>query len=170
MSRKERRMKKRMMSGLQVTLVAMLLVAGVFWTRAADDAEANDFILPSTTGEQLTFSGMALRLDPKRGPYIHGNASHYPRGFKEVYIDQNRGYLTVKRDRFDSVVSIITDPDETLTARGITIGSSGGGVITNLYFYQNGRLLNLANPKDYAIVAGVYSNVWLTIISQPNKK
>ncbi|MCT4795370.1 hypothetical protein [Exiguobacterium alkaliphilum] len=151
---------------MQIAIACMLLLTGVLWTRAEDDADANSGLLPSVTGDSLTFSGMALRFDPVNGPYIHANASHYPLGFKSAVID-SRGYLTIRRDRVDSVVSIIVDPDETLTARGITIGASGGGVVTNLYFYQNGRLLNLAKPSDYAIIAGPFSNAWVTIISQP---
>ncbi|WP_232819613.1 hypothetical protein [Exiguobacterium sp. TNDT2] len=167
MSRTELRMKKKMQGWMQVAIACALLLTGVLWTRAEDDADANSGLLPSVTGDALTFSGMALRFDAKNGPYIHANASHYPLGFKSVTIDPKRGYLTIRRDRVDSVVSIIVDPDETLTARGITIGASGGGVVTNLFFYQNGRLLNLAKPSDYAIIAGPVSNAWITIISQP---
>lgn len=167
MSRTESRIKKKMNRWMQVAIACALLLGGVLWTNAEDDAGANTGLLPSVTGESLTFSGMALRFDPVNGPYIHANASHYPLGFTSATIDQNRGYLTIRRDRVDSVVSIIVDPDETLTARGITIGASGGGVVTNLFFYQNGRLLDLANPSDYAIIAGPFSNAWITIISQP---
>ncbi|WP_233546971.1 hypothetical protein [Exiguobacterium sp. AM39-5BH] len=167
MSRAELRMKQKMKRWVQLAIACVLLLTGVFWTQAEDDADANSELLPSVTGEALTFSGTALRFDPKNGPYILANASHYPLGFKTVTIDPNRGYVTIRRDRVDSVVSIIVDPDETLVARGITIGASGGGVVTNLFFYQNGRLLNLADPADYAIVAGPFSNAWITIISQP---
>lgn len=168
MSRTERRMKKIARGWMQITLASLLLLTGVLWTRGEeDDAEAEAVLRQSVTGEQLTFSGMALRFDAKKGPSILANSTHYPLGFKEAFIDQKKGYLTIKRDRVDSVVSIIVDPDETLSARGITIGASGGGVITNLYFYQNGRLLNLAKPSDYALIAGPYSNAWITIISQP---
>lgn len=167
MSRVEKRMKRANMRWMQVAFVCLLLLSSVLLIQRENDVDANTGLLPSVTGEQLTFSGMALRFDPVNGPSIHANTAHYPLGFKEAYIDQNRGYLTIRRDRVDSVVSIIVDPDETLTARGITIGASGGGVVTNLFFYQNGRLLNLADPVDYAIIAGPFSNAWMTIISQP---
>ncbi|MFY7870099.1 MAG: hypothetical protein ACOVQN_11380 [Exiguobacterium sp.] len=166
MSRTERRMKRQKNGWMQLTIVCLLLMTATLWSTERDDADANTGFLPSVTGENLTFSGMALRLDATAGPSILSNSSHYPLGFYSVAIDP-KGYLTVRRDRVDSVVSIIADPDETLVARGITIGASGGGVVTNLYFYQNGRLLNLANPADYALVAGPFSNAWITIISQP---
>ena len=166
MSRTEKRMKRQTNKWMQLAIVCLLLLTATLWPTEEDDADANAQLLPSVTGEKLTFSGMALRLDAKQGPYIHANSSHYPLGFKSAVIDP-KGYLTIRRDRVDSVVSIIVDPDETLAARGITIGASGGGVVTNLYFYKNGRLLNLAKPADYALVSGPFANAWITIISQP---
>ncbi|WP_214760244.1 hypothetical protein [Exiguobacterium sp. s146] len=164
MSRTQRKQRQKFQLLIRTFILVCLVMAGVIYEQN-QEAEADGMLHPSTSGSELRFSGMALRLDPQ-GLYIHANGSHKPLGFTQAYIEPTRGYIVVRRDRADSVVSIIAEPDETLTKRGITIGASGGGTVTHLFVYQNGVQLNMADPVDYAKTAGVFSNIWMTIISQ----
>lgn len=164
MSRTQRKQGKKIRFLIKAFVLIGLILSGVIYQQN-QEAEATMKLHASISGDALRFSGMALRLDPK-GLYIHSNSSHKPIGFTNAEIDPKRGTIIIRRDRGDSVVSIIAEPDETLTKRGITIGASGGGRITHLYLYQNGVQLNLAKPADYKKAASAYSNIWITIISQ----
>lgn len=164
MSRAQRKQRRKFQFLVRTFVLVCLILSGVIYQQN-QEAEAKVKLHASTLGNDLRFSGMALRLDAK-GLYIHSNSSHKPMGFTGTEIDPKRGTIVVRRDRGDSVVSIIAEPDETLTKRGITIGASGGGRVTHLYLYQNGVQLNLARPADYAKAAGSTSNIWMTIISQ----
>ena len=114
-----------------------------------------------------TFSGGVIRIDPSKGVYLHTNDTHHSRGIKAVSIDSRTGGIRVTRDTMDAIISVSADPDESLSARNITTGISGGGVTTIVFFYQNGRQLNLNDKTDYAKIASSTSNFWISWISEP---
>jgi len=114
-----------------------------------------------------TISGGVIRIDPVKKVYIHTNSTHHSRGIQSVGIDTRTGAVKIVRDQSDAVITISADEDESLAARNIKIGISGGGLTTLVFFYQNGRKLNMANKNDFNKVASTTSNFWIQWISEP---
>lgn len=94
------------------------------------------------------------------GVYLHQNSSHDSVGIRDLYID-TEGRLVVKHSAPGPVVTMSANADETLSARSITLGCSGGGGTTTITVSKLGKKLNLRDPDDYKLVAGTYSNAWL---------
>ncbi|TDE02826.1 hypothetical protein [Jiangella asiatica] len=95
------------------------------------------------------------------GPYIHANETHVAVGALGVHIDSS-GRLEVINDGGAPIGSITCTPDESLVARGIDLGPSGGAPGTRFIARQDGvgRLyLNL--QADWDAIAGETCNVWL---------
>lgn len=110
-------------------------------------------------------SGACIRLYAD-GPALHVNDTHAAVGVTGVQITDT-GDLEVLHVA-GRVVSINPQPDETLTARGITAGGSGGSgrsVVRLCVGTATGkpRRLNLTIPTEYALVAGDTSNLWFTV-------
>ncbi len=78
----------------------------------------------------LKISGGVIRLDPTEGVYLHTNETHHSVGIESVGIDNETGYLSIRRYKGDAIVSVMASPDETLAGKGITFGPSGGGRTT----------------------------------------
>jgi len=114
-----------------------------------------------------TISGGVIRIDPIKKVYLHTNSTHHSRGIKNVGVDLKTGTVKIVRDNSDAIISISADEDETLAARNIKVGISGGGETTLVFFYQNGRKLNMANKSDFNKVASTTSNFWIQWISEP---
>jgi hypothetical protein len=103
------------------------------------------------------------------GPEWHINTAHSTVGFKtsEQPVIEPDGDLTVTiNGPTKPVVALMAVPDETLTTKGITAGGSGGvGHVTIRFFHHGlGRQLNLADPADYKLIRGEYSNLWLAVV------
>ena len=125
------------------------------------------FQLSSSSVKQgeVKINGGVIRLDDKRGVYIHTNSSHHSIGFDRVYVNKGDGALVIVRDQKDAVVTTSVTPDEYLTKKGVSVGLSGGGKVTKIFFYKDGRQLNLAKPSDYSKIASPVSNIWVMIVS-----
>lgn len=110
-------------------------------------------------------SGACVRFDTD-GPYLHENTIHQSPLVTDVFIN-DRGELQIEHGPSKEVaaISAITvSPDETLAGtRGIIGGGSGGNDRTRVRFYSThiGRRLDLNDSKDYALMAGPYSNAWV---------
>ncbi|MFY9858635.1 MAG: hypothetical protein WAK79_11225, partial [Exiguobacterium chiriqhucha] len=76
MSRTQRKQRQKFQFLIRTFVLVCLVLAGVIYEQK-QEAEADEVLLPSVTGSELRFSGMALRLDPQ-GLYIHANGSHKP--------------------------------------------------------------------------------------------
>ena len=110
--------------------------------------------------------GGVIRFDPIDGIYLHTNATHHSVGIESVGANAD-GDLYVKRFSGGAVVSLSASPDETLCARGITAGVSGGGINSVIRLYNRaGKRLNLNNASDYAEIASPWSNLWVTYINR----
>lgn len=101
------------------------------------------------------------------GPYLHVNSHHTAVGIvPESLCITDDGLLHVDLDESLPVVTTGAFPDETLTARGITAGISGGVNTLNIKFHLAGHgPLYLDIPSHYDKVRGATSNVWLMVAS-----
>lgn len=108
--------------------------------------------------------GCCIRF-PDTGPEILADSSHHSIGIASVSIDDATGHLCITHDRAAPVVSISPVLDETLMQRGLTVGGSGGGGRT-LIFFKHATLgvLNLKNPAHYAVLTGTTTNLWYSVI------
>jgi hypothetical protein len=116
--------------------------------------------------EKIEMNGGVIRLDRKRGVYLHTNSTHHSVGIEKVYIDKADGSLVVVRSKGGAVVSTVVTPDETLSEKGVTVGLSGGGKVSKVFFYKDGRRVKLHYPKEYKRVASATSNVWFMSITK----
>ncbi len=143
-----------------ITIVLLLTLGGVI-------AGAAGFRLSSEPSiqNQIKINGGVIRIDPTKGVYLHTNSSHHSVGIEQVYIDKIDGSLVVIRDTKDSIVTTSVTPDETLTKRGIAVGFSGGGKVSKVLFYKNGKQLKLNKKQDFNQVASPMSNIWFMVVS-----
>lgn len=121
--------------------------------------EYGDYADAYDPSAEIDVRGCVVRLDDD-GIYLHTNASHVSVGVRSVSIDGPYLYIDIPGN--GPIVSMGAWCDETLTARGITAGPSGGTGTTKIRFHQEGYgPLDLSDPADYARAAGPLSNVWL---------
>jgi hypothetical protein len=119
----------------------------------------------SLTQEDIQISGAVIRLEPE-GVSILDNTSHTPVGVAAAYINPVCGCLTVERDTtINNVITTSVTVDETLARLDIEIGLSGGGLVSNIYFYKDGQRLYVNNPAVYAELATSVTNIWFMVVS-----
>lgn len=106
------------------------------------------------------------------GPKWHINSSHVTVGFdtsQDPTIDST-GRLHVVMTDTRPVVTTTAAADETLTARGIRAGGSGGVSALTIQFWKSGingadgTPLNLNNATHYDRISDEFANVWLTVV------
>jgi hypothetical protein len=78
-------------------------------------------------------------------PYIHHDGSHYASGILRVYVDK-QGWLAVESSGDRAVSYVGMNSDESMARLGITAGASGGGRLTRIALYRNGRFLRADSP------------------------
>lgn len=113
-------------------------------------------------GTDVKIVGGVIRLDPTLGVYLHVNSSHNSVGIESVGIGTD-GSLEVVRDISSAVVSVSVTTDEYLTNLGVTVGLSGGGKLSKVFFYKGGRKLNLNVKSDFDSIASTVANIWFTV-------
>ncbi|MGL4821076.1 MAG: hypothetical protein ACRC5C_14045 [Bacilli bacterium] len=116
--------------------------------------------------QNITITGAPIRMSVE-GVSLIANTTHQPVGIESVGIDPKDGSLVVTRIEDDQVVTTSVTPDETLARLGVTVGLSGGGKTSKVYFYQNGVKLNLNNATDYAKIATSATNLWFMTVNVP---
>lgn len=94
------------------------------------------------------------------GPWVHHNETHTSSGIRSVSID-DQGRLEVKHASPGPIITMGADADETLVARGVAFGCSGGGGTTRIQAADKNGPLDLNDPDDYKRVSGTYANVWV---------
>lgn len=119
-------------------------------------------------------SGSCIRLYPANhatpGPRWHINDQHATVGLidtsEQPTIDSD-GYLVVKflDIGLRTVVSMSGNPDETLTALGISAGCSNGGPYARIRLVKVGldgqpAPLDLGNAVHWSRAAGPHNNIW----------
>jgi hypothetical protein len=148
----------------------------VGWTKAADVGPDGEVVIDpgidalgayrdlATSDADTVQGGCVVRFEDGR-PRIHANPSHRCVGVKSVGVTSTgRLRVELSDEQRGSVVNAQADPDETLTSRGIILGTSGGVSYFEHQFYDSrlNRPLNLNWTTDRGRVAGANSNVWLT--------
>jgi hypothetical protein len=124
---------------------------------------------PPMTGSQVCVSGGAVRLTDD-GPQWHENTRHNTVGFDttvEPEITDDGDILIDLVDTLD-VISITIEEDETLSAKGVWAGGSGGVGDVEISMRKTGASnipLELDQASDYSMVRGDYSNLWVTVLS-----
>lgn len=129
----------------------------------------------------VLISGGCIRLykddHETPGPQWHINSGHSTIGLIDTSapptIDAS-GFLVVNFLDVGprSVVSMTAASDESLTARGIFAGCSGGGSNCRIRFYKNGINgadgvpLNLNNAVHWDRVSGDLCNLWITFVHE----
>lgn len=123
-------------------------------------------------------SGACIRFTAD-GPRWHVNSNHAAIGLidtsNEPFINADGmlefPLLPASPDHGNVVVSITVAPDETLAARGIIGGGSGGVSSIRVRFSKPSPAvpgaqapLNLNLPGHYANVQGDTSNAWITLV------
>lgn len=160
--------KERLSTKLTVIISAIALSVGiVIGAPAVVDSIAqpqppSSSVLPA--GPQPI--GVVIRLYDT-GPEFHLDDDHWEAGVdtaRGVDIDA-AGYLVIYTKEPNAVINCGADPDETLVARGITVGCSNGSHLIRLRFVKVGldgqpAVLNLNNPVHYDRVEGDFSNIW----------
>jgi hypothetical protein len=89
------------------------------------------------------------------------NSTHFCTGLSKVrYVD---GWLEIISDSKLPVVSVAVSPDESLVARGVLAGASGGGLRTVIRFYstRTKHIVRADSPQLHCPTC----NVWITIVS-----
>lgn len=96
------------------------------------------------------------------GPKVHVNGSHLCPRVTSVDVD-DAGFLVIRRSGSRPIQSVSASPDETLAARGIFAGASGGGSTTRVRFFDTttGKTVRADSPA----LQGPRANVWLTWVS-----
>lgn len=151
---------------LSIGCVLMLgLLAGV-WASANNGNRTGP-----VSGDQVIVSGCIIRFPPEvtGQPRIHSNGAHRCAGVDRVGISAN-GRMRVVQDTTDSqkypIIQAVAQVDETLAARGIIVGPTGGNAHTEYQFYDTklNRPLDLKKKSDRMRVAGKNSNLWVSWI------
>ena len=118
-------------------------------------------------GPETQFVGCVIRLDPKRGPYLHHNSTHTCVGVTKLRITPN-GHIQLHYPYKGRTSSVAAVADETIAMRGILVGADSRSTYAtfSLYDTKRKRRLNLANPSDYKLAAGTNSNVWFAAVRE----
>lgn len=123
--------------------------------------------LPDHPG--LVLRGGVIRFSGNK-PTLHINSTHQSVGIipDSVKINNN-GDLEFRLDIGLPVVTLWANADETLVARKIQAGISGGGSLCIVRMSRSdmgiGEKLNLKTVGHYGRVKGPTSNLWVGIIS-----
>ena len=146
-------------------LMAILAAAiGVFVAGGAVGVAADNYLREAKHDNKIAIRGCVVRFDERDAdevtqPRIHANQAHYCVGVTDITVNPENGDLEVRSDTQGPIVSLAVSPDETLAARGISCGGSGGGGITRIRcFDRDGAPVRADGPEIY----GTYSNLWLT--------
>lgn len=124
-----------------------------------------------TTTEHPYAAGV-IRFTPDDGPQWHVNSSHIPRGFDTSIPPEILSNGTLRAQLLTSmpVAYATASGDETFTARRLIAGISGAVSHCNISISSRlfpGRIIQLDDPAEYALVAGEFSNLWLYLQRVP---
>lgn len=134
-------------------------------------AVADNYLRDADHKNKIAIRGCVIRFDERDEagltvPRIHANPSHYCVGVTSLAVNPDNGDLEVRSNTKGPIVSLAVSPDETLAARGISCGGSGGGGITRIRcFDRDGNRLRADGEELY----GTYSNLWLTWFTWQDK-
>lgn len=150
------------------TTLAVAVLAVAVGVLVGAQAHASGYLFPADPDNPLVIRGCVIRFDERASngdtrPTIHANGSHFCVGVDRVYSDYSTGDLRIVHDSdpHRAIVSIAVSPDETLVARGIDCGASGGVRWTKVRCYDEDGLVKPWSGK----MRGEFANLWVTWVS-----
>lgn len=149
-------------SAAAVAFAAAATLTGYHVGAAAGPAGSSPVAVVRDSGTGLTVRGCPVRFsDVTLKPYIHQDNAHLCPGFRSVSIDD--GDLVIRTDPAGPIIAAIASPDETMTARGISAGVSGGGELSRVRFGDTraGARLLATDPRLYRDGT---ANVWILLV------
>ena len=142
---------------IQIAAVIAILIATFVGGQAVGAARPDP--IRGRVANPIVVRGCAIRMAAK--PYMLENTAHSCTGFKKVFY--YKGWLQVISDSSLPVVSVAVTTDESLVAKGIIAGASGGGSTTKIRFYSTRKERTV--PASAKILQCDKCNVWVTIMS-----
>lgn len=115
-------------------------------------------------GPDLLLDGCIIRFSSTTPTILETATHHCSERVTSVTIDVNND-LRINHDAIAKVVSVTVAIDETLAARGIIAGASGGLDNTTVTFFNT--ITHLKVRPDSASVVGSNSNIFVTWLSVP---
>jgi len=142
----------------------LLMLAGALLPMGVADGDSP--MKAASAENPVAESGCVIRYDRKTSagntkPRIHANSTHTCVGVKRVYADYRRGTTVVELDRSRPVVAMSITSDETLLARGIQCGGSGGGAWIHIHCFDRSGRVKAHSSRMFAKTA----NVWVVLLS-----
>jgi len=160
---------------LRRTVTALLAALGLLGGGAVAGAVViDDFMRPADVDNPIAHRGCVIRFDERTPagftvPRIHANATHMCVGVDDVYAEftgdsATAGDLIIVTDDPGAIVDIQITEDETMTARGISCGPSGGGAETRIRCYdRDGNKVKAYSAAMYGALANLWvgMNIWV---------
>lgn len=143
-----------LITGLVVAFAAALFAGGA--------AIGAAYMYDRSVSNPTVQSGCVIRFDQRTAggqtrPRLYANASHFCVGVVKVYAEYPSGALVIDQQATQPVINISVSPDETLVARGISCGASGGFNVTKVYCRDYSGPVKAYSSKMY----GSSSNLWI---------
>lgn len=134
------------------------LVTAALLVGAGGATAGTSFTRHNDTQGTMRVSGAPIRVGTS-GSYVHTNSTHAALNITSIKYDGLDLVVYRATQRGDRVVACIAEEDETLSRLDIQVGCSGGGYMSRLSFYRDGKKIN---PKT---IKSSTANVWLQITS-----
>lgn len=163
---------KRSMPVLLLVIAVLLGVVALVQGQRAATAEQTlaraqqEYLRPAQLGNPIVLRGCAIRFDELSStgktvrPRILANSGHICVGVTAVRVDWDRGDLILEDANTNKpVVVAFAEEDETLTAKDIQCGPSGGQTVTRIACYRDGKRIPVQSLQMYHR----YANLWVGI-------
>jgi hypothetical protein len=126
-----------------------------------------------------TIFGGCMRLYPANhatpGPRWHVDEDHHTVGIDSTpglapedggpHVDPDSGYIHFNMLTKNPIIAATVAMDESLTAKGISGGVSNGTFLIRIRLYKVGvGPLDLRRADHWALVAGNFCNLWITLL------
>jgi len=143
---------------ITIGLVMLTLLAGTA------GAVGSAYMHAPSVDNPIVTAGCTVRFDERTPagftkPTIHVNQVHYCVGVNSVRVDYASGALVVDLQGARPVMAALVQSDETLTARGIHCGPSGGVSDVWIKCYRDGRQVKAQSSAMFGLKANVFIEV-----------
>jgi len=141
---------------LRAVLLALAFTAGGILGPAAVHAITAP---PQDVSDHVRIAGCVIRLY-STGPVIYQNGSHACLGITDVGMNTSGDVVIHRNPSTNIIVTCTAAIDESLAARQILAGCSGGGGTSTIKLYKTGIHVR----ANSTAVASSASNLWMTWI------
>lgn len=165
---------KRAMPTFLLLIAVLMLAATLVQLHRTESATAQQaltraqggYLRPADVDNPILLRGCVIRFDELSStgksvrPRILANSSHICVGITSVTVDWDRGDLVLADSRTNKpVVVAFAEEDETLSAKDIQCGPSGGTTNTRISCYREGKRVPVYSLQMYHR----YANLWVGI-------